>query len=473
MIRCRWIFASLTLAAIAGCQVDHDKEMAVYRDVLEAGIADPPIEPPSIDQPIKLREALLLANRLNEQLAAQGETYLRAHIQKQRAVANFLPTVDLIGTQAWRDDASSSDGGNSSGRSTADITAGLNANLFNGFRDVNAYWAQTWAIEEARHELLDAQESLLLDVARIYYQVLRSEAQVQVLENSLQVQLERLRDTRGRYDAGLSRPLDVAQTEAQVSQTRSLLIDAKNDVKVARSRLVLLSGAQIGQNPLSDNFEVPDDLPTPDAFTDIAQDARNDLRSVEAAILVARRNVEVAFGQYYPTISIDLNAFLYRETTPTGRDWEAILRGGIPLFAAGRIHADVREAWSFFRQAMLLREYTLRQVRQEVSTAYVSLQASGEQLVELTTRVSAAEQAFQQAEASYAAGLATNLDRVQAQDELLSAQLQLTSERFDRKITFLELVRASGRLHVVLQDDAGTLALVQAAARPSTRNTQP
>src|SRR6266705_3426642 len=68
-------------------------------------------------------------------------------------------------------------------------------------------------------ERLDAQAVVLLDVARTYYQVLRSERSVEVLKNSLNLQDARVRDFQARRRAGVVRPLDVAQTEAQASAT--------------------------------------------------------------------------------------------------------------------------------------------------------------------------------------------------------------------------------------------------------------
>ena len=69
-------------------------------------------------------------------------------------------------------------------------------------------------------------------------------------------------------------------------------------------------------------------------------------------------------------------------------------------------------------------------------------------------QVAAAQQAFNQADQSYTVGLATNLERVTAQDELLNAQLQLTSARFDRTLSFLSLARATGSLRQRLETTA-------------------
>ena len=247
--------ALLCLLAVfiaAGCRVDQKKEVEIYREVtdLREGEYDPA-------KSLTLQDALLLANRGHEDIAAQGEQYLRALIDRRRTAAGFLPTVNLVASYLKRDPVPSNNndngggGGSNSQNSSFDVSADLNWELFNGFQDVNRYWRDTYLIAQRRNALLSFQESLLLDVAGTYYQILRSEASVRVLENSLQVQEERLRDTRGRLDAGVARPLDLAQTEAQVSATRTTLINARRDVRNARDLLALLTNASVSEAELS------------------------------------------------------------------------------------------------------------------------------------------------------------------------------------------------------------------------------
>ncbi len=81
------------LAACSGC-VDQQKEVQVYRDVLGDPAATRPASAPA-EEPLSLRQALRMANRHNEQLSLSGEDYLQALIDKDRAFAGFLPTVNL------------------------------------------------------------------------------------------------------------------------------------------------------------------------------------------------------------------------------------------------------------------------------------------------------------------------------------------------------------------------------------------
>jgi outer membrane protein TolC len=118
----------------------------------------------------------------------------------------------------------------------------------------------------------------------------------------------------------------------------------------------------------------------------------------------------------------------------------------MPIFAAGRIEAQVREAWSVFREQVLIHRATQRAIQRDVETALLRLEASQRLVAQLQIQVSAAAQSVELAEASYGAGLGTNLERVVAQDQLLAAQLEAISASFTAKIAYLELLRACGTL---------------------------
>jgi len=300
------------------------------------------------------------------------------------------------------------------------------------------------------------QEQVLLETARVYYDVLRAERSADVLNSSLSVQEARVRDITGRQQAGVARPLDVAQTEAQASATRVLRINAENDVRNGRTVLAYLTAAPVADSPLVDQFDAPASLPSPAEMQDLAKQNRRDLLAAQQATLGARQEVEVAFGQYYPSVTLAGDLFLYRESFPDERQWQGLIAANFPLFSAGLIHADVRTAWSQYRQAVLTETALRRQVEQDVQVAVQNLNTAERRIAELNTQLTAAQAAFNQADQSYTVGLATNLERVAAQDQLLSAQLQLTSARFDRTLAYLELARAGGRLRWRLENTAST-----------------
>ena len=323
-------------------------------------------------------------------------------------------------------------------------------NLFNGFGDVARLRRANAVIEQRRFQLLDQQALTLLDVAQVYFQVLRSERLVQVLETSSRVQDERVRDIEARQNAGLARPLDVAQTRAQAADTRVSLTTARSDARNGRTTLAFLIGVPRVGGPLS--FDTDAELAATsalepvEAFQQRALNDREDVRAARAAIAAARQGVRAAFSQYYPSVSLNFSAFLYRENFDDASKWTAVLSANLPIFTAGLIHADVREAWSLLRRAALFESMTTRQASHDVQVAYENVVASRARLTDLRTQVGAARDALNQAEASYRVGLATNLERLIAQSQLLNAELQLATEQYDQSLLLLDLTRFTGRL---------------------------
>ena len=82
--------------------------------------------------------------------------------------------------------------------------------------------------------------------------------------------------------------------------------------------------------------------------------------------------------------------------------------------------------------------------------------------------MTAAREALRQADAAYRAGLGTNLQRLIAQDQLLSAELALTEEQFNHIVDYMRLLRVVGVL------DIGLTPLPPAAGSdPAARNARP
>jgi len=437
----RSLLLALSIISL-GCSVDHVAEEQRYKVLYESGVKDVSTRPKS------LNTILLLANDTNERLAIEGENYLQSLIAKRRAFANFLPTITLAPTYLFREriGGGENDIFQRGGDEQLDVPLSSRMDLFQGWGDVASLSRATETIEQRKQLLLNLRESLLLDVAQMYYQVLRSERSLLVLRGSLALQEERVRESRARLEAGLARPLDVSQNEAQASTTRASILAAESDIARGRETLSFLVGYPLQKEMLTDEFSSALESPSIEELERRAKEQRQDLKAVEAATRAAREGVNVAVAQYFPSLSLDFDYFLSRESIPTERQWSGLLIANLPVFAAGRIRADVRDAWSRYRQALLNHSYLLRQISQEVRNAHHNLTYTRARLGELRTQVATAGQAFQAADQSLRVGLATNLERLTAQNQLLSAELQLAGEEYNEKIFSLTLLRTLGEL---------------------------
>jgi outer membrane protein TolC len=402
---------------------------------------------------LALDRALALANANNEQLAGAGEDYLQALIDKDRAFARFLPTIGFAPSY-MRQEKSSIGAGNPLVASIVrqeTLDAPLQGNLnLSPFQDAPAVWAAASTAEQQRALLLDRQAILLLDVAQTYYQVMRSEKQVSVLEHTAQVQHQRVADMDAQRRAGVSRPVDVAQSQAQLAGTRSTLIQARRDVRNGRAMLAQLLGVPAVAGPLVGGFEAPRENRPVERLLVLADMHRQDLQAARMQVKTASDRLDAAWGRYFPSVSLNLTRFLYRESFPDDVDWTGLIQVHLPIFSAGLVHADVRTAYSRLRQAHLAESELRRSVLRELRVDVENLSADRQQIDQLGIRRRAAREAVRQADAAYEAGLGTNLERLVAQDQLLAAELALAESQFDHSVGYLRLLRATGLLNINL-----------------------
>ncbi len=459
------LLLSCALLILPACKIDQEKEVASYRDILDQN-ATRPAESQPADQPLiralSLDEALFLANQNNEQLGLKGEEYVQALIAKNRAVSNFLPTVALQPSYALHGNNPALGAlrtSDSDQRFQMPINGSVN--VFNGGRDISNVQSAEKVIAQRKDLLLDLQSSVLLNVAQVYYQVLRSERQVSVLTDSLALQRARLTDVTARFNNGLATRLDVSQSQSQMDATAVTLTRASNDVDTGRSLLARLIGVHSITGSLSDTYDVPLAIPGVQTFEAKALLDRMDIKAAREAIDAARLNVDAAFAQYYPSVSLNAAAFMYPDLFTDATHWNALLVANIPIFTAGIIHADVRNAWSKYRQALLSDVGTKREVIKSVQTAHFNLTSSRKVIQGLQSQVAAATESYDLSRKAYANGLAINLDVLAAQDALLSAQLQLASAQFDQTVFYLTLLRAAGNFD----------QQITAATQPSTQPT--
>ncbi|MGD0390010.1 MAG: TolC family protein [Tepidisphaeraceae bacterium] len=436
----------------AGCATDQKQEIATYRQVIDGN--KPAAVRIAPDQVVTLTDAVSLAVQNEEQLSLQGENYLQALISKDKAFVNFLPTVSFSAGWSYQSN------GAVSPRHSQSLDASIPGqwNLFNGFRDYYNMKAADQTIEQQKQLIFDAEQTVLLDVAQTYYTVLTSEQSVDVLSNSLTAQEANVKTVAEQLRVGTAKRLDLAQAQSQASQTRVSLLQSQADVRNGRAMLVYLVDAPILSNPLRDDFVAPTEVGPQEGWIADAEAGRQDLRAADAAVRAARYNVEVAFGQYYPSVAFNLGYELLDQPFQPGTMWNTLLSLNLPIFTGGLIQAQVRQAWSQYRSAVLTQAQLKRQIDQNVQIAYVNLDLAHAELAELQTQVAAARDEYYLALMLYKNGGGTYLNVQQAQATLLTAQLELTTEQFAQKTAYFNLLRTAGKL-----SDAS----LRSATRPS------
>ncbi len=441
------IAAAASLVSLAGC-VNQKEEVMHYRKVLHSKPATSSAQL-IVPSQLTLAAALKLANDNNEQLAIAGENYLQAMIAKDKAFSTFMPTVG-VGAQDFQMHEFNTSGmpaGVSQFFQTHYFNVPLQTQLnVNVLKDATAISAAGAYVNQRKALLLDLQSNLLLEVAQTYYQVLSDQRSVAVLRQTLRVQQANVKSQTNKEKAGVALQLSVLQSQADEASTRVQLTQAENNVDKGRATLAFLIGVPtLNGTHLINQFNPPHRIPDLARLDEIALVKRQDLVAADDAVTTSERNVSAAIDEYFPSVSVDFNTFLYKEQFPSDSWWSGLFSANFPIFEGGMIYQNIRTAYSQMRQAMLQRQLLVRQIMEQVRIARTDWLTSVRLVANLKTEMRSAQAAYHQAQHSYSAGVATNLDVITAQDLALSAQLAYQQARYDERVRILNLLRQTGR----------------------------
>ena len=176
---------------------------------------------------------------------------------------------------------------------------------------------------------------------------------------------------------------------------------------------------------------------------------RPDLREAEQQLVAANARIGNARAQYFP--SIGLTAYFGGEIV----DFSKLFTGpaGIfqfagsltqPLWNAGRIAANVEASEARRDQALAQYRKAVASAFKDVRDALAAQTASRETLDAENVRATALEKALKQAQLRFDAGIASRLDVLDVERNLLTAQLARIDSERARKAALADLFKALG-----------------------------
>ena len=187
--------------------------------------------------------------------------------------------------------------------SPAQVGATITQTLFNGFQTANKTRQAESAVLAARATLRLTEQTVLLNAATAYMNLLRDSAILDLQRRNVEVLQEQLRQTRDRFNVGEVTRTDVAQAESSLAAGRSqvLLAEANYTASAATYRQV------IGNDPGKLSPATPVDRFSPHNLSGAVATASATNPAIIAAeynVDVALRAVKVAEGALYPTVSV-------------------------------------------------------------------------------------------------------------------------------------------------------------------------
>lgn len=330
----------------------------------------------------------------------------------------------------------------------------LSVPVYQGGAVRNGILAAENRIEAGRAGLRSTESGLFADVVAIYMDVILNEALVALSSNNVNVLAVNLEATSDRFEIGDLTRTDVAQSESRLAVARGDLRTAEANLVNARERYIAL----VGVAPT--DLEPPPLLPglpdSPDAAVDVALEHNPDLIAARERAEAAGYDIEVAGAGRLPTVSLFTNGgyqnFLGTLGSLTGGSADqtstsatAGVRLSVPLFQGGRVAAQQRQATATAQSSLEQVIATERSVIAQTRAIYSNWRASNAIIASSEAAVAAAELSLEGVRAESTVGNRTILDILDAQRELLRAQVQLVTARRNAYVAGFSLLAIMGK----------------------------
>lgn len=397
-----------------------------------------------------LTDALALAYKNNPTIEAQRARLRSVDEGVPQAVSGWRPDVRFtadIGKLRRRTNGAAGFGAGDDTRTTYSGGFRITQNLYAGGGTEAEIRQAKHEISAERARLATTEQEVLLDAVNAYMNVFREEAVLKLNIGNEQVLARQLQATRDRFNVGEVTRTDVAQAESRLARATAVRIQAEGDLEVSRAVYEQIVGVKPTTVP---NPGYPPSLPT--EVGDAVELAREGNPAVVSATFderAAREFVETVKADLLPSVDLVGEASRSRnQGTPdrTVDDVTLTAELTVPLYQQGSVSSQIREAIQLASQNRLEVEEALRAAIEDAASGFEQLQTARASIASREAEVRAAKIALEGVEQEAAVGSRTVLDVLDAEQELLDAQVNLVTDQRNAIVASYELLAAVGRL---------------------------
>jgi outer membrane protein TolC len=313
---------------------------------------------------------------------------------------------------------------------------------------INNYRAANDVAKADRYSAQDARDLIVLAVGGAYLQTIAAKARVASEEGQLKSANAVFQQSMQQFEQGLIAKVDADQNEVQALTHRQRLLSLQNDLAKQKINLARMIGL-----PPNDQYDISDDVPFAPAAPLTMEDAlgqafqqRADLKAADAQMRAAERALAAAHAERYPSLGltgdyggIGVNPSQLQTT------YTATVSLKIPIWQGGRTEGDIQQSDATLAQRRAEYEDLKGQTESDVRSAYLDLQTAASQVEVAQKNVEVNKEALELTRQKVEAGVVDNVQYVQAQEQVTSAEFDFINGVFAYNIAKLSLARAMGR----------------------------
>jgi multidrug efflux system outer membrane protein len=404
------------------------------------------------------------AARQNLDVAQAELRIAESRAQRDVAAAPLFPTVNGTGfaarTRLSDNGIGTAFSGNSSGSGSMSsmpswlnfFQAGFDAtwelDLFGRVRrSVEAADAEVRSAEAAHR---DALVSLSAEIARVYFNLLGYQRQMNIALEEIKTQERRQELVTSRNRSGLAPGSDVAAQRTQLSADRATIPQFEQGIAQSRNRLALLLALPPGAVAATGQSDLPP-LP-PEVPVGLPGDLlrrRPDIRERESELAAATARVGVARAALFPRVTLGAGAGFQSTASSTLFDWASrFFAGGgevsLPIFSGGQLTGQVRIANLQQQEALLRYRQVVLNAFHEVDDALIAYAADQRRASAVQQQLAGARRSRDLAAARYRDGLSAYIEVLDADRQAHQAEQDLAQAEVAAAADLVALFKALG-----------------------------
>jgi outer membrane protein len=381
-----------------------------------------------------------------------------------QAKAGYRPNIAGAGALDYA--ATVPDPGASTKSTDGSLSLTVDQSLFRGFRTRNAVRGAEATIQASWQQLANVEQNVLFDAANAYFSVVRDQEVLKVRRADIDFLEKSVRATTDRFEGGEATKTDISQADARLAGARSDLSLAEAALRTSQAEFQRI----IGHAPNVTTAYFPYASLLPHSLNEAISIAVSEHPVVLAAIYRADSSTfatKGTEGALLPTLSVSGTVgqtYGIAGDDKGSKELSGSVHAGlsVPLYQRGAVSSQIRSAKELEGQSKIEIDLARDQVVAATVSAWSQWMSSADAVAGAKAQVEAARASLTGVEEEQKVGQRTALDVLDAQQELLRAQLSLIQIENNRYLSSFSLLSAIGQLN------AERLGLAVNVYRPQT-----
>jgi outer membrane protein TolC len=309
----------------------------------------------------------------------------------------------------------------------------------NNYRSANEiYHANQFSVRDAR-------DLVVLAVGGAYLQVIATKERVKSAHAQFDTADALFQQNAQKRSVGLVAQVDVDRSEVEALAQQQRVTSLENDLAKEKISLARMTGL-----PPNDDYEITDDVPflaAPSLSMDDALkqafERRADLKAAEAQLRAAERTLAAARDERLPSLSVSGDyGDIGTNPSQSHGTFTAAATLHFPIWQGGRTEGDIKQAEATLAQRRAELGDLKSQIESDVRNAYLDLRAATSQVEVARRNLQVTRETLDLTRQRFDAGVTDNVEVVQAQEFLTSAELDVINSVFAHNVAKLSLARS-------------------------------